>query len=197
MERQQFEAAAAGNHYLRGLLAVPLGMLLITSGLGNMEWGPFRDLWVVPLCMLLAGIAYLLVTRYYNDHYGRVTPRTGQVRTVVGIVLSLIALAGAPVLIQAVDLPVNGFGVAWAAVALGYYAVNVGLRPHHVVIWGGLLVVSLVPVWGDPRTTNSANAGLMMIGLALIATGIFDHRLLVRSFGAPDDLALEDSNAGA
>jgi hypothetical protein len=197
MERKQFEAAAASNHYLRGLLAVPLGMLLIASGLGNMEWGPFRPLWVVPACILMGGAAYLLLARYYNDNYGRVTLKAGQLRTVVGTVLSLVVLIGAPVLVQVIDLPVNGLGMAWASVALGYYAVNVGLRPHHAAIWGLVLVVSLVPAWGDPTTSDAPNAGLVMIGLALMATGVFDHRLLVRTFGAPDGLALEDTNAEA
>ena len=92
-------------------------------------------------------------------------------------------MIGGPILVQALDLPINGFAASWAAVALGYYAVNVGLRAHHVVIWGSLLVASLVPVWGDPRTSDTPNFGLLMIGVAAILTGFFDHRLLVRTFG--------------
>ncbi|MFN2505262.1 MAG: hypothetical protein ABR540_13745 [Acidimicrobiales bacterium] len=136
MDRKQLELAAASNHYLRGLLAVPFGMVLIFSGLGNMGWGPFRPLWVVPLSVLLAGAVYLLLVRYYNDSYGRVTLRPGQRRTVVGMFVSATVMIGGPILVQVLDLPVNGFGVAWASVALGYYAVTVGLRPHHVVTYG-------------------------------------------------------------
>ena len=138
MERHQLEAAAAGYHYRRGLLALPFGLLLIVSGLGNMEWGPFRHLWLVPACILVAGAAYLLGIRYYNDRYGRVTLRTSPTRAIVGSIASVaVAMAiGVPVLVQALDLPLNGFGIAWATVALGYFAVTVGLRPHHVVIWG-------------------------------------------------------------
>jgi hypothetical protein len=183
MERKQLLAAAAANHYLRGLLAVPLGMVLVSSGLGNMEWGPFRHLWVVPVVLLLAGAAYLLLARYYNDNYGRVVLKTGQSRTIAGSLAALTVMIGGPVLTQALGLPVNGLGIAWGVVALGYYAVNVGLRPHHVLIWGSVLVASLVPLWGDPRTTNTPNAGLLIVGVACIATGIFDHRILVRTFG--------------
>ena len=77
MERKQLEVAAATNHYLRGLLAIPFGFLWIFSGLGNLEWGPFRHLWIVPVGILLAAAAYLLLMRYYNDNYGRVTPKSG------------------------------------------------------------------------------------------------------------------------
>ncbi len=197
MERKQLESAAASNHYLRGLLAIPFGLIWIFSGLGNLEWGPFRQLWTVPVGVILCGGAYLLLVRYYNDNYGRVTPKSGP-RTMALVALGLAVWIGGPILVQVLDLPVNGFGAAWAVAALGYYAVNVGLRPHHIVIWGSLLAVSLVPLWGDPRTTDTLNFGLLMIGVAAILTGIFDHRLLVRSFGpARDlDLDLEGTNAG-
>lgn len=197
MERAQLEAAAAGNHYLRGLLAIPVGVVLIVSGLGNMEWGPFRHLWTAPVVVLLAGAAYLAVTRYYNDSYGRVTLETGQLRHLVGSIGALLVMIGGPVVTQLLDLPVNGLGLAWAVVALGYYAVNVGLKPHHVVIWGSVLAASLVPYWGDPRTTDTPNHGLLMVGAAMLLTGTFDHRLLVRTFGSAKDLDLQNSDAGA
>ena len=195
MERKQLELAAASNHYLRGLLAIPFGLLLISSALGNMEWGPFRHLWVVPVAMLLAGGMYLLGVRYYNDHYGRVTLRTGRLRNSLGMIGALAVMIGVPILVQVLDLPQNGFGMAWATVALGYYAVNVGLRTHHVVIWSAVLVASLVPVWGDPSTSDSPNIGLIIVGVAAIVTGLLDHRLLVRTFGSSAGLDLEDSHA--
>jgi hypothetical protein len=185
MERKQIERAAAANHYLRGLVALPLGAVLIASGLGNMEWGPFRELWLVPMVILLAGAAYLLIARSYNDNYGRVTPKA-DARTVAGSVAAVAVMIGGPVLVQVLDLPVNGLGVAWGAVALGYYAVNVGVKPHHLAIWGVVLVASLVPLWGDPRTSNTPNVGLLMVGVAMLATGILDHRLLVETFGPAD-----------
>ncbi len=195
MDRKRLETAAASNHYLRGLLAIPFGIVLIASGLGNMEWGPFRDLWAVPVAIVVAGGLYLLGVRYYNDHYGRATLRTGRMRNILGAIGAMAMMIGGPILIQALDLPLSGFGIAWATVALGYYAVTVGLRPHHVVIWGAVLVASLVPVWGDPRTTDSPNIGLIIIGAAAIVTGLLDHRLFVRTFGSPADLDLEDSHA--
>jgi len=50
---------------------------------------------------------------------------------------------------------------------------------------------------GDPGTTNTINVGFLAIGVAAIATGIFDHRLLVRTFGSARDLNLENIHAGA
>jgi hypothetical protein len=58
-----------------------------------------------------------------------------------------------------------------------------------------VLVVSLVPFAGDPRTSDSPNVGLLMIGAAAIATGLLDHRLLVRTFGPADGIDVH-SDAG-
>lgn len=185
MDRKQLERAAAVNHYLRGLIALPLGAVLIASALGNMKWGPFRPLWVVPVVIGVAGVAYLIIARAYNDNYGRVTP-TADARTVFCTVLAVAVMIGGPIVVQVLDLPVNGFGLAWGAVALGYYAVNVGLHPHHIAVWGAVLMASLVPLWGDPRTTDTPNVGLLMIGVALLATGVLDHRRLVETFGPAD-----------
>ncbi|MEA2826963.1 MAG: hypothetical protein QOG43_1402 [Actinomycetota bacterium] len=196
MERKQLESAAASNHYLRGLLAIPFGVVWIISAFGNLEWGPFRYLWTVPVGFLLCAGAYAVVMRYYNDNYGRVTPKGGP-RAVAGVVASLTVMIGGPILVQVLDLPLNGFALAWGVVTLGYYAVTVGLRAHHLVIWGALLVASLIPLWGDPRTTDTPNFGMLMIGVAAIITGIFDHRLLVRAFGSARDPHLANDNVGA
>lgn len=194
MERKQLEAAAAANHYLRGLVVLPLGAILIISALGNMGWGPFRHLWAVPVALVLAGAVYLLIARSYNDNYGRVTPKTDR-RTVAGTVGAMAVMIGGQVLVQALDLPVNGLGVASGVVVLGHYAVTVRLKPHHVVIWGLVLVASLAPFWGDPRTTGTLNVGLLMVGVAMLATGVLDHRLLVETVGPAGDL--EGTRAGA
>lgn len=197
MERKQLESAAARNRYLRGFLAVPFGLVLISSGLGNMEWGPFAEQWVVPVLFAVAGGTYLLTMRYYNDNYGRVTGKTGQARALVGFCVSVAVIGGGPVLAQVLDLPINGVAVPWAVAALGFYALAVGLKAYHVVIWSSVLVAGLVPFWGDPSTTDTANVGLLMVGVAAMATGFFNHRLLVRTFGPSEGPDLESSNVGA
>jgi hypothetical protein len=192
MDRKQLETMAASNHYLRGLLALPVGMVLVVSALGNAQWGVFRGFWVVPVCWAVAAAMYLALFRYYNDAYGRRQPRF-TARGALGTVAAIVVMGGGPALVQALDLPLNGIALAWAVVALAYYGLTVGLRRHHLVIWGAVLVVALVPLWGDPRTTNTANVGLLLVAAAVMLHGVFDHQVLVRTFGPP----LQASDAGA
>jgi hypothetical protein len=84
----------------------------------------------------------------------------------------------------ALDLPFNGIALSWAIVVLAYYGLTVGIRPHHLVIWGAVLVAALVPLWGDPRTTSTDNVGLFIVAAAVALTGVLDHQLLVHTFGS-------------
>jgi hypothetical protein len=194
MDRKELKTIAASNHYLRGLLAIPVGVVLVAAGLGNMEWGPFRSLWLVPACALVAAAGYGLALRYYNEHYGRVMHQMG-VKGGLGVVGAVVLMGGGSVLVGVLDLPLNGMALSWAVVILAYYAATVGLRPHHIAIWGGVLIVALVPFWGDARTTNTSNVGMLIIGAAVMLTGVLDHRLLVRTFGSSKDPRFEISNA--
>jgi hypothetical protein len=74
------------------------------------------------------------------------------------------------------------------------YAIGVGLSPHHVGVWGTLLVVGAVPVWDG---ADPGNAGLVLAGVAVIVSGVFDHRLFVRAFGPPSALDHEASDVAA
>ena len=140
----------------------------------------------------------LLISRYYAEHYGRVTLSRAQRRRATAAVI-----AGAPLMFVvalllrsragwSLDLPVNAIPASFALLMLATYAAGAVLRTHHVIIFGSLAVVGLLPVWDG---ADPSNTGLVLVGAAIIATGILDHRLLVRTFGPPKDLAL--SNAGA
>jgi hypothetical protein len=74
------------------------------------------------------------------------------------------------------------------------YAVGVGLKAHHRIIWGGLLLAGALPVWNG---SDPSNIGLVMSGVAVMVSGVFDHRLFIRTFGAPRALTVENGNAGA
>ena len=63
-----------------------------------------------------------------------------------------------------------------------------------MIIWGSLLVAGLLPVWNGADPTN---IGLLLAGVATIATGIFDHRLFAATFGSPVGPSLEARDAGA
>ena len=80
------------------------------------------------------------------------------------------------------DLPTNSTAAGFALIMLLYYAVTVGARAHHVVIWGAVLVAGLLPVWGDVSQDTKSNIGLLVVGVAMIATGLLDHGSLKRSF---------------
>jgi hypothetical protein len=91
-------------------------------------------------------------------------------------------------------LPVNPTAASMALLMLTAYAVTVGLRVHHVIILGSLLVAGLLPVW---QGSDPSNIGMVMAGAAFILTGIFDHLLLVRSLGSSHGLNLADGEVGA
>jgi hypothetical protein len=91
------------------------------------------------------------------------------------------------------DLPVNAIAVTFALVMLLSYAIGVGLKTHHVVIWGALLAAGALPVWDG---ADPSNIGLVLAGVAVMASGVFDHRLFVATFGPPRRLDLEERDVG-
>jgi hypothetical protein len=197
MERKQLESAVADATYLRGLLAIPLGLLFILTGLGNLRWGPFAHTWVFLVSLLAIGSAYLLITRYYNDHYGRVTPtKRRQVRyNVISFVLFATGLAGGSFLDFRLDLPISIFVISFALAMLAWFAICVRLRAHHLIVWGLLLAVGLLPVWDT--LPDRVSVAWLPIGVATITAGILDHLALRRTFGPAKRHRVEAGNAGA
>ena len=199
MERKKLESAAANYSYLRGLFSIPLGSLCIVAALGNWGLGPLRHAWIFIAAVLVLGAACLPINRYYNENYGRVTPSTRQqFRAFVATIISVAVMVGGSFLLRSraswsLDLPVNPIAASFGLLMLAYYAIVVGLRTHHVVIWGGLLVAGLLPVWSG---ADPSNIGLVLAGVAAMTNGIFDHRLLVRTFGSSKDLGVENSDVG-
>ena len=78
---------------------------------------------------------------------------------------------------------------------LAWFAICVGLKRRHLVIWGALLVVGLLPVWGG--LSDKVSVAWLPMGAACIVAGIFDHLALVRSFGPATERRAENSNVGA
>jgi hypothetical protein len=200
MQRRNLETAAAKYSYLRGLLFVPPGAVFILAALGNWEVGPLRHTWAFPVAAILVGATCLPITRYYNEAYGRLTPSTRQqVRGALAVALAPAVIVGGSLLMRSrvdwsLDLPVNATAVSFALVMLISYGIGVGLKVHHVIIWGTLLVVGALPVWNG---ADPSNIGLVLAGVALMISGVFDHRLFVRTFGSPKVLNHEDGDVGA
>lgn len=197
MERKELEAAAAQVTYLRGLLAIPIGMLFIITGLGNLGWGPLGNPLVFLGFLLVLAAAWLGINRYYNDHYGRVTrSHRQQLRyTIASFLLFPAAMVGGPILDASVDLPVSAFAAAFALAMLAWFGICVGLRMRHLIIWGALLVAGLLPVWG--ALADKISVAWLPIGVATIAAGILDHWALVRAYGPAKDLNHESSDVAA
>jgi len=77
---------------------------------------------------------------------------------------------------------------------LASYAIGVGLKAHHVIIWGGLLVAGALPVWNG---ADPSNIGLLLCGAAVVVCGVFDHRLFVQIFGPPRAIDYENGDVPA
>jgi 4-hydroxybenzoate polyprenyltransferase len=185
MDPAHLRSTAADYYYVRGLMQVPFGLAFVASALSNAHWGPLAHEGVFLLVLaVLAGLSWL-ANRFYDQHYGRVTPPSGRrakatavavigVAMVIGISLLLSSNAS-----WSLDLPASPTAAAFGLFMLFYSAVMIKLRLHHVVIWGGLVVVSLLPVWhGDD------DFGLVMVGVATMVNGVFDHLQIVRTMGA-------------
>jgi hypothetical protein len=195
MEREKLETAAAKYTYLRGLFFIPLGAWAVLSALGNWQLGPLRHDWVFLLAMAAIAATCLPIKRFYDDHYGRLSPSLRQqVRALAALVVCAAVMFGGALLLRSradwsLDLPVNAIAVAFSVVMLISYALGVGLKIHHVIIWGALLIVGALPVWTGE---DPSNIGLLLAGVGVMITGVFDHRLFVRTFGSARLPALEN-----
>jgi hypothetical protein len=177
MDRRDLESAAATYAHMRGLLMLPAGALLVVSALANAGVLP---VWAFPAALVPAAIACLALLRHYRAHYGHAS-HTGQTRDVVAVVVAAFAVVASAVLFG--ELPVNTVAIGFGIGMLGSYAITPGLRVHHVVIWGGLLLAGAVPLWNgaDPE-----NAGLVLAGAAVAISGLLDHRVFTDRFGPLD-----------
>jgi hypothetical protein len=186
MERRELERSATRVTYLRGLLAVPFGLVLLASAAGNLEWGPYRNGGAFIATVVVLGALGLAIHRWYDQHYGRVRLSASQQRrmtaasfTCFGIGLSLGAY-----LDFHLDVPVSVSLLLFGIAMLAWFAISVGLRLDHVVVCGALVVLGLVPVWGD--LDDRTSVAWLPMGIAVIVLGLLDHRALVRSFGPAD-----------
>jgi hypothetical protein len=196
MDRNALESTAANYPYLQGLWAIPMGLSIPLAGITNLRDPPSGS-WLMAIAagiLLLCAAGSLLIVRYYRENYGRVTPtRSRQVRHAAAVVawIAVLFVGANKHLLWSPDGPLCVFAAAFALATLAYYAILVGLRAHHVVIWGSVLAAGLLPIWGGLGADRDALA-MLPLGVALIASGLLDHRLLVRSFASPKSPNLAD-----
>jgi 4-hydroxybenzoate polyprenyltransferase len=182
---------------------VPLGALLILAAVSNWQWGPFEHVWAFAAGAVVVAVMTLAISRYYDEHFGRITSTTRDQVRAAGMTVAVagIVLGGSLVLRSeagwSLDVPVNALAASLAAAMLTHYAVAVGLQRHHIVIWGGVLVAGLLPVWGGLNISDTSNVGLVMGGVAAMLSGVLDHLVLVRRFGSARAPILKAGNGGA
>jgi drug/metabolite transporter (DMT)-like permease len=200
MHRKILESTAANYPYLQGLWAIPFGFGMMLAGISNLQNRPAEP---IMLAILAAGLGAALliswrIARYYRDHYGSVTPtRDRLIRQGIAIVAWVVILfVGAnQFLLWSPDSPMCIYASAFALGILAYYAILVGLRRHHLLIWGAVFVAGLLPIWGSLGPDRDPIA-MIPLGLALILSGILDQRLLARSFASAGGQSLETSHVG-
>ncbi len=203
MDRRQLESAGANYPFysgIQGLYGIPMGLMYCFIALANTSTKPLNP-WAVGGGVLLGALAVWAVTFYYQHHFGMVTPtRSRKVRTLVaagagfGVYIVAYQLARA-ILGQPPQQPVNTTAATFALGMMVFYAINTGLKAHHIVIWGSLLVAGLLPIWG--LDVNRDAVAYFPIGAASVASGLLDHRLLVRTFKSYQALDLENTDVGA
>jgi hypothetical protein len=184
MDTPELASVAVRYYALRGLLLVPGGLIMIAGGLSNMPpigAEPVSDTaWYFLGAVAIAAVGYFAFNRYYVTTFGRVDPSSRtKVHLGVYTLLAGLALAAGISIDTQFDLPVTTFGVAFGISLLIYYRVMVGLRSYHWAFLGGLALLSLVPLWG--RADDKVSLVMILIGLATIGVGLFDHRDLVTS----------------
>ncbi len=200
MERRQLEAAAANYPYLQGLWAIPLGIGMILAGISNLQNRPSEP---VMLAIIIGGLALaaavsLLIGRYYRDHYGSVTPtrdRTVRQAVAIGAWIAILFIGANDALFWSPDGPQCIYASAFALATLAYYAILVGLRPHHLIIWGAVFVAGLLPIWGGLGVDRDPLV-MIPLGLLMMLSGVLDQRLLARSFRGAGTEQLEGSRVG-
>ena len=188
MDRRELERAAVRGTSLRGLLAVPAGLLFLATGVANLSEGLGGDPFTFTAIVVLLGSATWAIHRWYVEHFGRVRlSREQQVRYTAASALCFgMPMIAGPTLDFQLDLPVSLFAVLFGLGMLVWFGFTVGLAPYRIAVWGALVVVGLLPVWGG--FDDRASVGWLPIGVATIVTGVLDHRALVRGDGSPVDV---------
>jgi hypothetical protein len=208
--------------WLQGLRFIPLGLLslglAVWMSLSSLESVQPKRHRPEVLLVVLGGLAlssalYKVLGAYYRRRFGVVqaTPRTRQrmvralmVSLVVGLVLGAMAQLsrmgpGPSKGVLFVTLLLCGLGIIW------YWHWTGRVVHHYLPVAAGFVGLSLLEVLGAspvcdllqrlPFTTDSRCAGVTLCsawGLAVIALGVLDHRLLVRTLGKPPESEPEE-----
>ena len=183
MERQALHDTAAYYPYLQGLWAIPLGLTIMVAGMTNLQAAP-SGLALLGLAgggLLLAAAAAGLIARHYRNTHGRVTPTTSRRARYGAAVIAWVGVlfVASNHALWSPSPSISLFTSAFALATLAFYAILVGIRPHHAILWGAIFAAGLLPIWGGLGADRDALA-MFPLGGALVVTGLLDQRLLAR-----------------
>lgn len=185
--------------FLQGWKIVPSGVFLLAMGLyaGLRAPGPLaaRDFGLWYGGTVLALVGYWLAWRSYRARFGEVRP-SAQMRQrtlrVIGVcALLVLVLSWMLGRLRPGPLAVGGWG--FAAVAIGlvlYWAWAERVLHHYLAAAAGMAVLALVELlagspsaalFGVPTAQGVAADALFAAGALVLAVGLLDHGVLVRS----------------
>lgn len=177
---------------LQGLKYVPLGVYFILLGLdepGRFPWleGSFIGRTWTVWGLVVVGVLYWLIKRYYDERYGRVNRSAAdqQREEREGLVLMglfLVAFLADVFLGLPVSLSAFVFGGNYLYLAL----VRAQRFRRHYVVFGLLFAaLGLLPLFLDIRPYDIVLGGNLFTlagGVLITGIGLLDHLLLVRTF---------------
>jgi hypothetical protein len=179
--------------YLQGLLMVPVGLWFAVVAVTTSRWWPWSGggdgLLVVVPAGVVAVLACYAITRYYESHFGRVeVPQPQRRRQLLLTVAAMATIVSATLLGEAFRAPVNLYGIAVAVSLVGLWGYAGVLRTHHLLLAGGLAVLSLLPLGGaglssGSSSTTSMTVVLLGMAVATVCAGLIDHSYLARWLG--------------
>lgn len=197
MQRLERIRYVAANYYLlQGLRFAPLGLVFVLWSAIKAGWiqvQPDMEGLVSGWGFSLALVLYPLIQVYYDRTFGRAGIECKPKGVAWGYALATLVmlpatLVGAILLEILFNLPVRLFGLVVAGALLFYFWPRRRFAMHYVVLGAAILVVSLAAsIGGLGWTVAGSRTGLgalyfMFMGLVLLAGGLFDHVLLVRTF---------------
>ncbi|MFZ5885400.1 MAG: hypothetical protein ACOYYI_16655 [Chloroflexota bacterium] len=202
----QIQFIAANYLRLQGLRMVPIGLLVLFTGI----WNNSRQGDLSGPILSFVGIAalYWLIDLYYNQVFGRVTPTPAQhkVELIVSITFSILAILSF-VLDSAKILPISMLGVTLAgALAVDFWQATRSVRGEAFALFPEMLVsaivifiVSILPIfgitWWEAFGFKAQVEGMLAFdGIVLIVAGMWGHLRIRRNLSAGEaksnDIAL-------
>ena len=187
LERVRFLA----EHYrqLQGLKRLPIGLFLILAGPIRLGWVPGQRYvqptsWPMVEALAVVFAVAWIIQQLYERRYGAVRPRQteqGVEDFALGILWFMVYLIVAAVDVRHPGWPIYVSMLVFSAPMFYVARTQPSRAPHYVA--GGLLIaaLSLLPLVAPGRSVVGWAIMDMTIGLAIVVTGLGDHRVWVRS----------------